>query len=309
MSLAQKLIGIVPPVVTPYLPDGQVDTKSLRRVVRHLLDKGVHGLFLLGSTSECVLLNEQQRMLVLTTAQEEIKGQVPVVAGVMDAATDRCIEHGRRARDAGVDGLVLTAPYYTRTNQTETVDHFRYVHDAVGLPIIAYDIPVCVHTKLARESIRSLAKDEVIIALKDSSGDEGNFRMLMRDFADQPLFRLFTGSELVADSSVLMGAAGCVPGLANVDPAGYVRLYAAAARGDLAAAKAEQDRLIDLFQMVFWSSAELSPGAGGVGAFKVAMKLMGLIGDSRMGRPNRPVPAPVEQRIAVHLKRFGLLEA
>ena len=309
MSLAQKFIGIVPPVVTPYLPDGQVDTKGLRRVVRHLLDNGVHGLFLLGSTSECVLLSEQQRMLVLTTALEEIKGQVPVVAGVMDAATELCIGHGLRARDAGVNGLVLTAPYYTRTNQTETVDHFRYVHDAVGLPIIAYDIPVCVHTKLARETIHRLAKDEVIIALKDSSGDEGNFRMLLRDFADQPLFRLFTGSELVADTSVLMGAAGCVPGLANVDPAGYVRLYAAAARGDLAAAKAEQDRLIDLFQMVFWSGAELSPGAGGVGAFKVAMKLMGLIGNSRMGRPNRPVPASVEARIEVHLKRFGLLEA
>lgn len=309
MSLAQKLIGIVPPVVTPYLPDGQVDTASLRRVVRHLVDSGVHGLFLLGSTSECVLLNEQQRMLVLTTALDEIKGEVPVVAGVMDAATDLCIGHGLRARDAGVDGLVLTAPYYTRTNQTETIDHFRYVHDAVGLPIIAYDIPVCVHTKLSRETVQSLANDAVIIGLKDSSGDEGNFRMLIRDFADQPLFRLFTGSEVVADSSVLMGADGCVPGLANVDPAGYVRLYEAAARGDFAVAKAEQERLIDLFQMVFWSSPELSAGAGGVGAFKVAMKLMGLIENSHMGRPNRPVPTSVEQRIERHIQRLGLSKA
>ena len=129
------------------------------------------------------------------------------------------------------------------------------------------------------------------------------------DFANQPLFRLFTGSELVADSSILMGADGCVPGLANVDPSGYVRLYEAAVKGDLLAARAEQERLIDLFQMVFWSSAELSPGAGGVGAFKVAMKLMGLVKNSHMKRPNRPVPASVEARIELHLKRFGLLGA
>ncbi len=309
MSLAEKFVGIVPPVVTPYLPNGEVDVSGLRRVVRHLVDNGVHGLFLLGSTSECALLNENERMLVLTTALEEINGRVPVVAGVMDTATDLCIGHGQRARDAGVDGLVLTAPYYTRTNQTETMDHFRYVHDTVGLPIIAYDIPVCVNTKLSRETVNRLAQDEVIIALKDSSGDEGNFRMLTHDFANQPLFRLFTGSELVADSSILMGADGCVPGLANVDPSGYVRLYEAAVRGDLLAARAEQERLIDLFQMVFWSSAELSPGAGGVGAFKVAMKLMGLVKNSHMKRPNRPVPASVEARIELHLKRFGLLEA
>jgi 4-hydroxy-tetrahydrodipicolinate synthase len=310
-----NLKGIVPPVATPYRADDTVDTESLRRLIRHLLKGGVHGLFLLGSTSECVLLDARQRRVVLDTALDEAGGRVPVLAGVMDSATDVCLQHARDAKDAGVDGLVVTAPYYTRTNQAETIDHFRYLKDGSGLPLIAYDIPVCVHIKLARETIRSLAREGLICALKDSSGDDGNFRMLVRDFAGDGQARcdgagriaLFTGSEIVADSAILGGASGSVPGLANVDPAAYVRLYEAAARGDAAAARKEQDRLIDLFQMVFWSSPELSAGAAGVGSFQVALKWMGLAEHSHMRRPNRPVPEAVQTRIRSHLERHGLL--
>ena len=103
-------------------------------------------------------------------------GASPVVAGVMDTATDVCLAHARAARDAGVDGLVVTAPYYTRTNQTETIDHFRYLRDGTGLPLVAYDIPVCVNLKLARDTVHTLAREGLICALKDSSGDAQGVR-------------------------------------------------------------------------------------------------------------------------------------
>lgn len=309
MTFIERFKGIVPPVATPYLADGTVDAASLRRLVRHLIDGGVHGLFLLGSTSECVLLDAAQRSKVLEIALAEAKGKVPVVAGVMDAATDVCLNHARTARAMGVDGLVVTAPYYTRTNQAETIDHFRYIHGEIGLPIVAYDIPVCVNLKLARDTVHTLAREGLICGLKDSSGDEGGFRMLVRDFLGQPEFKLFTGSEIVADSALLAGAGGCVPGLANVDPGGYVRLYEAAVKGDAAAARREQDRLIDLFQMVFWASAEVSPGASGVGSFKVALKHLGIFEHSHMRRPNRPLPEAIDKRIRQHLQTHKLLQA
>ncbi|WP_445779135.1 dihydrodipicolinate synthase family protein, partial [Shewanella sp.] len=147
MSLSNQLKGIVPPVVTPYTPDNQIDFKSLRRVVRHLIDGGVHGLFMLGSTSECVLLGENERRAILDCALEEVNGRVPIVAGVMDTATDMCLRHARQAKTAGVQGLVVTAPYYTRTSQAETIDHFRFIKDEITLPLVAYDIPVCVGIK------------------------------------------------------------------------------------------------------------------------------------------------------------------
>lgn len=309
MTIPLKLHGIVPPVATPYDAQGQIDVPALRTVLRHLIDGGVHGLFVLGSTSECVFLDPAQRALVVQTAVEEARGRVPVVAGVMDATTGHCIAHGRQARTLGAQALVLTAPYYTRTNQPETMDHFRYVRDAVDLPVIAYDIPVCVNIKLARDTVRTLAREQVVVALKDSSGDEGNFRMLLRDLADLPEFAMFTGSEIVCDAALLGGASGIVPGLANVDPRGYVRLYEHARAGRWSEARAEQERLISLFQMVFFAPPDLSAGAAGVGSFKTALMLMGFIRSHHMARPNRPLPPAAVERVRQHLVAHGLLAA
>lgn len=302
-----KLRGIVPPVVTPYTADRRIDAASLRRVIRHLLDGGVHGLFMLGSTSECVFLNAPQRAEVLEVALAEAKGRVPIVAGILDATTDHCIAHAQQAKALGVDGLVLTAPYYTRTSQAEIVDHFAYVHDAAGLPIIAYDIPVCVHVKLERATVNELYQRQLACALKDSSGDDGNLRMVMRDFAAREDFSILTGSEIVADCALLGGADGCVPGLGNVDPAGYVRLYDAAQRGDWAAARREQERLIALFQIVFQGTPHTSPGASGVGGFKAALQLMGLIDERHMARPNRLLPDAAVAKVRQILVETGLL--
>ena len=307
MTTSLNLHGIVPPVATPYDPQGQIDVQGLRNVLRHLIDGGVHGLFVLGSTSECVFLDPAQRALVVQTAVEVAAGRVPVVAGVMDATTDHCIRHGRQARSLGAQALVLTAPYYTRTNQAETMDHFRYVRDAVDLPIIAYDIPVCVNIKLARDTVNTLAREQVVVALKDSSGDEGNFRMLLRDLADLPGFAMFTGSEIVCDAALLGGASGIVPGLANVDPAGYVRLYDHARAGRWSEARTEQERLINLFQMVFFAPSDLSAGAAGVGSFKTSLMLMGLTRSHHMARPNRPLPPAAVERVRQHLISHGLL--
>jgi 4-hydroxy-tetrahydrodipicolinate synthase len=306
---ALSLHGIVPPVVTPYTADGAIDTTSLRRVVRHLLDGGVHGLFALGSTSECVFLNPAQRAAVIETIVDEAAGRVPVVAGVIDATTDHCVAHARQAASLGAQGLVLTAPYYTRTSPGEIVDHFAHVHDAVGLPIVAYDIPVCVHVKLERATVAELRRRGLACGLKDSSGDDGNLRMVMceRDADGDRAFFVLSGSEIVADAALLGGAQGCVPGLANVDPRGYVRLYDAARRGDWAAARAEQDRLVALFQIVFQGLPHTSMGASGVGGFKAALQLMGLIERPEMARPNRALPEAGVAKVRAILRELALL--
>jgi 4-hydroxy-tetrahydrodipicolinate synthase len=304
-----QLHGIVPPVATPYTADGAIDTAGLRRVVRHLLDGGVHGLFALGSTSECVFLDPKQRATVIETIVDEAAGRVPVVAGVLDATTDHCIAHARQAKSLGSQGLVLTAPYYTRTSQGEIVDHFACVHDAAGLPVIAYDIPVCVHVKLERATVAELRRHGLACGLKDSSGDDGNLRMVMVDRASDgdAGFFVLSGSEIVADAALLGGADGVVPGLANVDPHGYVRLYDAAKRGDWAAARREQERLIALFQIVFLGLPHTSMGASGVGSFKTAMQLMGLIEHRHMARPNRLLPDEGVAKVKKILGECGLL--
>jgi 4-hydroxy-tetrahydrodipicolinate synthase len=218
------------------------------------------------------------------------------------------ITHSRIARDAGADAIVVTAPFYTRTNQAETIDHFRFIRDAVDLPLIAYDIPVCVNIKLARQTTVTLAREGTIAGLKDSSGDDGNLRYVIADLKDHESFFAMTGSEIVVDSALAMGAQGVVPGLGNVDPAGYVKIWNLMQAGDYAGAKAEQERLCSLFEIVRVSLERTSPGSAGVGAFKTAMQLLGVISSNTMARPQRTLNAEEASRIQAIVKNAGLLD-
>lgn len=299
--------GVIPPVVIPLTTDFEVDWDSYTKVLEHLLAGGVHGLFVLGSTSEVVFHDEATRQRIVEHSVEIARGRVPVLAGVIDPATERVIGHAKAAQAAGAAAVVVTAPFYTRTSPGETEDHFRYVHDAVDLPIVAYDIPVCVHTKLERATIAALARDGVIVGLKDSSGDDGNFRYVLRDMADRPSFSVMTGSEIVVDSMLAMGAHGVVPGLGNVDPAGYVRLWDAAGRGDWPAARAEQERLCRLFEIVWQGIPRTSAGASGVGGFKTAMRRLGIIATNVMARPQRTLNDEEAARVEAIIRAAELL--
>ncbi|MER8501463.1 MULTISPECIES: dihydrodipicolinate synthase family protein [unclassified Mesorhizobium] len=299
--------GVVPPVVTPLNADFSVDFPSFTRTIENLLDGGVHGLFVLGSTSEVVFHDEAGRRAVLEHAVKVNNGRLPIFAGVIDPTTDRVINHARIARSAGADAIVVTAPFYTRTSQPEIGDHFRYIKDAIDIPVIAYDIPVCVHVKLERKTTVGLAREGAIAGIKDSSGDDGNLRYVLKDMADDPSFFGMTGSEILVDSVLAMGAHGVVPGLANVDPHGYVRLWKLTQAGQLAEARLEQERLLKLFEIVWISLGRTSAGSAGVGAFKAAMKSLGIIASNTMARPQRSLNDEETAKIDMILRDVGLL--
>ena len=307
MPLPQHFQGVVPPVVTPLTADFRIDYGSFKRVLEHLLAGGVHGLFILGSTSEVVFHDEATRRAILEHAVKVVNGRVPILAGVIDPTTDRVIGHARAAKSIGIDAMVVTAPFYARTSQPEVLDHFRYIRDAVDAPIIAYDIPVCVHTKLERASIVTLAREGIIAGVKDSSGDEGGFRYLLSDLADRPDVFLMTGAELTVDGILLAGAHGVVPGLGNVDPHAYVRLYDAARRGDWTQARKEQDRLSRLFEIVRASLPRTSAGSAGVGGFKTAMRRLGIIDTNIMARPQRSLNDEESKKVDAILRNVGLI--
>lgn len=302
-----KFFGVVPPVVTPLNDDFSVDYASYTRVLEYLIDGGCHGLFALGSTSEVVFYNDAERRKILEHTVKVANGRVPVIAGVIDPTTDRVIRHAQTAKSVGVDAVVVTAPFYTLTNQAETIDHFRMIRDAVDVPLIAYDIPVCVHTKLARQTVVTLANEGTIIGLKDSSGDDGNFRYALSDLAGNKDVFLMTGSEIVVDNALQMGAHGVVPGLANVDPAGYVRLWNHAQKGDWEAARKEQERLCRLFEIVWVAAGRVSGGATGVGGFKTAMRSLGVISTNVMARPRAPLNDTEARKVDEILRSVGLL--
>lgn len=299
--------GVVPPVVTPLTETYEVDYPSYTRVLEHLISGGVHGLFVLGSTSEVIFHDEATRRKILEHTVKVVNGRLPVLAGVIDPTTDRVIGHAKTAQAIGVDAVVVTAPFYTRTSQPEVIDHFRYVREALDIPVIAYDIPVCVHTKLERKTTVTLAREGTITGLKDSSGDDGNFRFCLLDLKTKSDFFLMTGSEIVVDNALQMGAHGVVPGLANVDPHGYVQLWNYAQAGDWEAARKEQERLCRLFEMVWVSLPRTSAGSAGVGAFKTAMRRLGVIATNTMARPQRTLNTEEAEKVEEIVRSAGLL--
>ncbi|MEU1150566.1 dihydrodipicolinate synthase family protein [Streptomyces sp. NPDC005863] len=311
MPVPAPLTGVVPPVCTPLTPDGEVDTSSLVRLVDHLVTAGVDGLFVLGSTSEAAYLTDRQRVLVVDTVVRHVDGRLPVLAGAIDMTTPRVLDHARALADAGADAAVVTAPFYTRTHPAEIARHFELVARGCGVPVFAYDIPASVHTKLGADLLLRLAGEGVLAGLKDSSGAEGAFRNVVLGKRAAPGlagFSVLTGSEVTADAALAMGADGVVPGLGNVDPAGYVRLYRACREGDWARARAEQERLCDLFGMVAAGDpARMGGSSAALGAFKAALRLRGVIDCAATAEPQIPLSPAETERVAKHLATADLL--
>ncbi|GAA1858113.1 dihydrodipicolinate synthase family protein [Paeniglutamicibacter psychrophenolicus] len=303
-----KYSGVIPPVVTPRTADGAIDVAGLKAVVEHLISGGVTGLFVLGSSGEVPYLTNTERELVVTTINAANAGRVPLVVGANEQTTNRVIEEGRKMVELGADALVVTTPYYALSNAAEVEAHFRAIHAALQVDIFAYDVPVRTHVKLSVATAVALAQDGVIVGVKDSSGDDVSFRQLLLATRDIEGFSVFTGHEVVVDGALLGGAHGVVPGLGNVDPAGYRRLFDAAAAGDFATAAKEQDRLARVFDIVYTpDSARVSGGAAGLGAFKTALVAQGVIDCNKMSVPMVDLNDSEATAITAILAETGLL--
>ena len=307
MSSNVPFSGVVPPVVTPDTPDHQLDVVSFERSINRLIEAGVDGLFFLGSSGEVVFATDERRDQIVREAVRIVDHRVPVLVGIIDTETERVLEHGRRALALGADALVATAPFYALGGPADFEEHFRILHQELDAPLVAYDIPVCVHTKLPWKMLARLGAEGVLAGVKDSSGDDVSFRYLVQENEKNghPL-TLLTGHEIVVDGALLSGADGSVPGLANVEPEGYVRMWKAAQEGNWAEVKREQDRLNEISHIFDVTSGVQGYGAG-VGAFKCALNLMGIFDSDQMPRPVKPLDGQNREAIKQVLIANGLL--
>ena len=307
MSSNVPFSGVVPPVVTPDTPDHQLDVVSFERSINRLIEAGVDGLFFLGSSGEVVFATDERRDQIVREAVRIVDHRVPVLVGIIDTETERVLEHGRRALALGADALVATAPFYALGGPADVEEHFRILHQELDAPLFAYDIPVCVHTKLPWKMLARLGAEGVLAGVKDSSGDDVSFRYLVQENEKNghPL-TLLTGHEIVVDGALLSGADGSVPGLANVEPESYVRMWKAAQEGNWAEVKREQDRLNEISHIFDVTSGVQGYGAG-VGAFKCALNLMGIFDSDQMPRPVKPLDGQNREAIKQVLIANGLL--
>ncbi|MCT1776280.1 dihydrodipicolinate synthase family protein [Brachybacterium sp. p3-SID957] len=282
--------GVIIPVCTPLGADDDIDTASLRRHLDHLIAGGVHGVFVLGTSGEFGFLTDRQRELVVRTTVDQVAGRVPVLVGISDMASERAIEQAHLLIPLGADAVVATAPFFAATGHGEMLTHFRRIKQAAGdVPVYGYENPPRVNdTSIPVDVVLDLAADGTFAGFKDSSGDLEYLRAILAGRAARRLsnFHVLSGSETDALAALRAGADGLVPGLGNIDPAGYVSLMEhALCDGDRA--QKEQERLQRLFSIVeIPTHTPMGGSSRALGAFKTAIKQLGHFADDRCAPPS-----------------------
>jgi len=227
------LKGIIPPLVTPLLENGELDLHGLNNVIEHVLAGGVHGLFLLGTTGEGTSLSHKLRKQLIAETCYIVNKRVPVLACITDTSFEESLELAHYAAKSAVDALVIAAPYYLPISQIEMQDYLKALSPLLPLPFLLYNMPSCTKLNLSMETV-STARALGAIGIKDSSGNMEYMNQLLDNFGNDSSFSIITGSELFLPETLLNGGHGTVAGGANIFPRVFVDYYEASVTNDLA---------------------------------------------------------------------------
>lgn len=228
--------GIYVPMVTPFDDNNQIDVATLKTLTQTLIDAGVHGLVVCGTTGEYYTFSDEERELVLSTVVEIAKGKVALMAGVNDLSTQGAAKKARRAQELGYESLMLAPPAYSLPSQEGIVAHYEYVAAASDLPIVMYNFPARTGISIDFDTVATLAQHPKIVGIKESSGDFSRaLSMLQAKFDD---FTVVCGCDDQPVDYFFWGAGAWIAGAANVFPAEQVAIFDAAQAGDWDKAKA-----------------------------------------------------------------------
>jgi len=239
----KDLYGIIPPLTTPFTREGAVYEKGLRKLVEFQIEKGSHGLFICGTYGSGPIMTVAERKQVHEIVVDQAKGRITVVAHVGTASTTQSVELAQHAESVGADYVASVSPYYHRHDERTVVEYFRALVNAVDVPVYVYNNPKASGVTLNPSFLRHLA-DVGVQGIKDSAFSYIEFAHFMLAMEDQPEFRFVVGTEGIALPAFMLGAKGCVSGLANVFPELMVELWDAYKAGNYEKAAKLQMRVV-----------------------------------------------------------------
>jgi 4-hydroxy-tetrahydrodipicolinate synthase len=286
-ELARASFGrVLTAMVTPFTSDGELDLASAQRLATHLVDRGVDGLVVSGTTGESPTTSDSEKERLVRAVVEAVGDRARVVAGAGSNDTHHTIELCRTAEKAGAHALLLVTPYYNKPPQPALVRHFQMAADATELPVMLYDIPGRTATPIEFESLTALARHDRIVAVKDAKGDlfEGSRVMTETGLA------YYSGDDALNLAWLTHGAVGVVSVVAHVAAAEYAEMVAAIERGDLTTALGLHRQLLPAVRALMARSSQ-----GAITA-TAAVHAAGVIG-SRAMRP--PLIDATDEEVAV----------
>lgn len=272
-ALSRPLHGIIPPMVTPLLDPQTLDLAGLSRLIERMIEGGVHGLFVLGTTGEGPGLSYRLRRELIASTCQIVAGRVPVLVAITDTSVEESLALGDWAAGCGADALITAAPYYFAVSQNDLYRLVECLSARLALPLYLYNMPSLTKASFAPETVVRASQLENVFGIKDSSGDMGYVRAVTRAFRDRKDFSILVGPEELLVQSLALGAHGGVNGGANLFPRLFVRLYQAAVAGDLKTVDALQQRVSKLGQLLYGIG---EPESSYLRGLKLGLDLMGI---------------------------------
>jgi 4-hydroxy-tetrahydrodipicolinate synthase len=295
MTAKTMFRGSFTALITPF-KNGALDEKAFRDLVDWQIAEGTNGLVPVGTTGESPTLSHDEHMQVVEWCVEQARGRVPVIAGAGSNSTKEAISLAQHAEKAGADAVLVVSPYYNKPTQEGLYQHFKAINDAIGIPIIMYNIPSRSVIDISVDTMKRLYELKNITGVKDATANMT--RVSQQRAALGPDFNQLSGEDITALGFMAHGGHGCISVTSNVAPRLCAEFQSACLRGDFATALTLQDKLTPLHINLF---VETSPAP-----IKYGMSLLGR-GENLLRLPM--VPATEKAQVAVReaMVHAGLL--
>jgi 4-hydroxy-tetrahydrodipicolinate synthase len=249
MSKKTIFKGAATALVTPMLPDGNVDYERFAQVIEEQIAGNIDALLICGTTGECPTLTDDEHIECIRFAVEKINKRVPVIAGTGSNDTLYSLELSLAAKKAGADALLLVSPYYNKTSQRGLVKHFEKIADSVRLPIMLYNIPARTNVNIEISTLVELSKHPNIVAVKECTGKieyTGRIKNACGDNLD-----IYCGEDALTVAAMAYGAKGVVSVASNIIPKEIHTICEYAENNDYRAASALMLKYLNLIDALF----------------------------------------------------------
>ena len=295
MAKKANIQGSITALVTPF-KGGQLDEQAFRALIDWQIKEGTAGLVPVGTTGESPTLSHEEHRRVVEICISESGGRVPVIAGAGSNNTHEAVELAIHAEKAGADAVLVVTPYYNKPNQEGMYRHFKAVNDAIGIPIIIYNIPPRSVVDMSVDTMKRLFELKNIAGVKDATGNLA--RVSQQRFAMGDGFIQLSGEDMTALAFNAAGGTGCISVVSNVAPKLCAQMQEATLAGDYARALEIQDRLVPLHEAIF-----KEPGVAGA---KYGLSLLGKVRDE-VRMPLLSVTEPTRAIIRAAMIHAGVI--
>jgi 4-hydroxy-tetrahydrodipicolinate synthase len=249
MKFIDAFKGLGVAMVTPFLPNGEIDYPNLEKLANHLIVSGVDYLVALGTTSESPTLTTEEKHKIVRTLVQINQGRIPLVVGMGGPATQKIIQRFKSFDFSGVSAILSVTPYYNKPSQTGLLAHYNALADAAPLPIIMYNVGSRTGCNMEPETTLKLAEHKNIIGIKEASGIMNQIMYIIKHKPKD--FLVISGDDAITLPLMAVGADGLISVVGNAFPLEMAQMIHEAHKGKFKEAAAIHYHLLDIIQACF----------------------------------------------------------